>query len=488
MLQYFSMENSYGVLFAEHIKTLTGKMAGVMSECGYDVYFAHSGTPVYYHADDQEVPFHTVPHFRHWLPLAGPNHILVISPDKRPEIIRVTPEDFWYEQVKDDAPFWASEFNITDVASADDAWSILNERSINKKVAFVGDRPACERAEANGISKESCNPQILVKKLDELRTVKSDYEVACIEEANRKASGGFIKAYDTFLAGGSELDIHHAFLVGSSQAEVDLPYPAITALDEKSAVLHYQNKRHHLALTAPSANGAQRGIGEWSGRPKGPRTFANAPLCEVDNGYVCLLDAGASVNGYASDITRTWASPKCDGRFVAILEALNTLQQELCAMVKPGVHTLELHYEAHKGIASILHDVGGIKIAGDEAIKAGLTSPFFPHGLGHFLGIQVHDVGGSNTTEYDNKLAELFPKLRTLRKLEVGNVITIEPGIYFIPMLLRKLKESASSDMVNWDLVSSLTPLGGERIEDDILVTEKGQRNLTRHYFESLDR
>ncbi len=439
-------------LFTAHITDLRDRTSRLLGTMHYDALVIHSGTLALYHADDQEIAFRTLPHFRHFTPLVGPHHILILTPDEKPELIIVTPEDFWYERANNVEPFWANNFEITHVGTAKSAWDILAQKVKGKNSAFVGDESSAGTAQGHDILPQNRNPKELLEKLDELRTVKSAYEVMCIEQANRISAVGHARAYDAFFAGGSELDIHHAFLVGVKCAEVWLPYPAITALDEHSAVLHYQNKR------------------------------------EKRDGGICLLDAGVSYQGYAADVTRTWASPKADGRFVSIISALDSLQKELCAKVKPDVHTLELHYEAHKGIAHILKNHDIIYTEDDEAIRAGLTNPFFPHGLGHFLGIQVHDVGASNTENDNEELAELFPKLRTVRKLEIGNVITIEPGIYFIPMLLKKLKESASSKLVNWELVQALTPSGGARIEDDILVTESGHRNLTRPYFESLDR
>lgn len=446
------MENTEA-LFSSHIAELKNSFGTIFTTGNFDAIIIHSGTSALYYSDDQEIPFRPLPHFRHLVPGEGPNHILIIRPNDKPELILTLPEDYWYEHKTGEAVFWEKEFAITKVSSAKEAWDILAGKSTGKNFAFIGDTAASGMAAAHNISIGNINPRELIIKLDELRTVKTDYEVACIETANKVSAEGHRRAYDSFFAGGSELDIHHAFLMGAGQAEYQLPYPAITALDEKASVLHYQNKR------------------------------------KIKNtGGICLIDAGVSHNGYPSDITRTWASPKADGRFVSIISALDILQQGLCAKIKPGAHTLTLHYEAHLGIAKILKSLDLIYKDGDEAISAGVTATFFPHGLGHFLGLQVHDVGVSNTENTDAKLAELFPKLRTVRTLEPGNVITVEPGIYFIPMLLKKLKDSPVSNLVNWDLVQALTPCGGVRIEDDVLVTKESQRNLTRPYFESLDK
>jgi Xaa-Pro dipeptidase len=105
-----------------------------------------------------------------------------------------------------------------------------------------------------------------------------------------------------------------------------------------------------------------------------------------------------------------------------------------------------------------------------------------PHGVGHLLGIQVHDVGGrmKNSTGEIQAPHSDYPTLRTTRMTEVGQVFTIEPGLYFIPVLLNPERGSARGRLINWDLVDTLSPLGGIRIEDNVLVTSTGVENLTR--------
>jgi Xaa-Pro dipeptidase len=121
-------------------------------------------------------------------------------------------------------------------------------------------------------------------------------------------------------------------------------------------------------------------------------------------------------------------------------------------------------------------------VSAEEAVAKGLTRPFFPHGLGHHLGIQVHDVGGQLAGP-DGSVAPPppeHPHLRNTRTIEPRQVFTIEPGLYFIPLLLRSWREGPDSALFNWELIDALVPLGGIRVEDNVLVTEDGHRNLTR--------
>jgi Xaa-Pro dipeptidase len=116
-----------------------------------------------------------------------------------------------------------------------------------------------------------------------------------------------------------------------------------------------------------------------------------------------------------------------------------------------------------------------------------LSSVFFPHGLGHFIGLQTHDVAGlADNTGNALERPEGHPYLRLTRTLEPGNVLTIEPGLYFIPALLAAWKLDKDPGVINWDVVERLSPYGGIRIEDNVHVTESGCENLTRHAFAKL--
>jgi len=111
-----------------------------------------------------------------------------------------------------------------------------------------------------------------------------------------------------------------------------------------------------------------------------------------------------------------------------------------------------------------------------------VTDAFLPHGLGHLLGLQVHDVGGGLKSRGGGELArpKRFPRLRLTRPLEAGMVVTIEPGLYFIDSLLARLRRRRVGRRVNWRKLADLRAYGGIRIEDNVLVTATGHRNLTR--------
>ena len=154
--------------------------------------------------------------------------------------------------------------------------------------------------------------------------------------------------------------------------------------------------------------------------------------------------------------------------------------------MRAGRPWAELHHEAHLALSGVLKDEKVINLSPEEAVDTGLSRVFFPHGLGHFLGIQVHDVGG-HLADPDGRRApppKAHPMLRSTRTLEPGHVLTVEPGVYFINMLLDRWRhgKQARRAAINWDAVDALTPYGGVRIEDNVLVTETGPRNLTREH------
>ncbi len=428
--------------YADHVRTRQQKAEAALAAAGYEALILHAGTPFTYFADDMDAPHHPTPHFAHWVPLGGPHHLLVVRPGKKPMLVRVKPDDYWYEQAPLGSPFWLSEFDFHEVRDEESAWKLAPRSG---RIAYVGDSPVS--AAAHGITPVGIQPAALLARLDWDRSTKTPYEIACLEEATRKGGLGHKAAREAFLAGRSELEIHQAYVEAVGCVDKELPYETIIALDEKGATLHYHAKRR-----------------------------------DVRNGRVMLIDCGASHNGYGSDITRTWTTANADATFQEIVQRLDKVQQELCALVKPGLRYPELHHTAHVKIADLLRETQVLNVGGVEAVERGLTHPFFPHGLGHFLGIQVHDVSGHQKSPEGGTEPPppQYPYLRTTRTIDVNQVFTVEPGIYFIEMLLRPYRSGATANQFNWPLIDRLKSSGGVRIEDNVVVTPSGHKNLTR--------
>src|SRR5690606_444920 len=149
-----------------------------------------------------------------------------------------------------------------------------------------------------------------------------------------------------------------------------------------------------------------------------------------------LIDAGARHNGYAADVTRTWPAEP-GGEFAALVQALDHAQQALVEGLRIGQSYVDVHEDAQLAVAVILEDFGIVGIAPEDMVTSGVSNVFLPHGVGHHLGLQVHDTGGKLAAPDGSVLPqpEAWPFLRNLRPVEQGNVFTIEPGIYFIDSL-----------------------------------------------------
>ncbi len=209
----------------------------------------------------------------------------------------------------------------------------------------------------------------------------------------------------------------------------------------------------------------------------------------LSQGDLLVCDAGAeSLLHYASDITRTTpVGGKFSSKQKDIYEIVLTAQKNAINMIRPGVKHKDVHLTAAKIIAAGLSQLGLIKGNLVDAVKAGAHALFFPHGLGHMMGLDVHDMEGLGEAlvgyDYKTKRSDQFglAYLRLAKELQPGFVFTCEPGIYFIPELIDQWKaKKLHKKFINYDRVEEYRNFGGIRIEDNILVTELGYRVLGR--------
>ena len=208
---------------------------------------------------------------------------------------------------------------------------------------------------------------------------------------------------------------------------------------------------------------------------------------QLREGRMLVSDAGCETpSGYCSDITRT---VPCGGKFNerqrGVYEAVLNANLAAQAAIRPGIEYKQIHLLAVKTLGEGLKSIGLMKGDIDAAVAEGAMGVFMPHGLGHMLGMDVHDMENfdESIVGYDEKTSRStqfgLKSLRLGRTLEDGMVITNEPGCYFIPALIDKFKsENKFKDFVNYDLLETYKDFGGIRIEDDILVTDKSSRVL----------
>ena len=204
-------------------------------------------------------------------------------------------------------------------------------------------------------------------------------------------------------------------------------------------------------------------------------------------GRLLVLDCGAeAASGYASDITRTVpVGGRFNARQKAVYEIVLAGQESAIKAIKPGVSFRDIHLQTARVMAGGLKALGLMKGDVAEAVAAGAHALFFPHGLGHNIGLDVHDMEdyGENHVGYGEKAERSkqfgLAYLRMARELKPGHVLTVEPGLYFIPALFALWrKEKKHRDFIVYDAVEKFLDFGGARIEDDVLVTEKGRKIL----------
>jgi len=208
---------------------------------------------------------------------------------------------------------------------------------------------------------------------------------------------------------------------------------------------------------------------------------------ELRRGRLLVMDAGAeSWNHYAADITRTIpVSGAFNNRQKDVYEIVLAGQETAIKAVKPGVPFKDVHLKAARTMASGLKNLGLMKGDAGEAVAQGAHALFFPHGLGHNMGLDVHDMEnlGEDLVGYDDSVQRSgqfgLAYLRMAKILQPGHVMTVEPGLYFIPALYAKWrKEKKFRDFIAYDKVEKFLDFGGVRIEDDVLVTKAGRRVL----------
>jgi Xaa-Pro aminopeptidase len=207
----------------------------------------------------------------------------------------------------------------------------------------------------------------------------------------------------------------------------------------------------------------------------------------LTGGPLLLCDAGAETGeGFAGDITRTWpTSGKYEGAARDAYLAVLNVQKRAIASVRPGVSFRELHYMSCLEMAGELTQLGLLRGSAEELVASGATAVFYPHGLGHLLGVDVHDLEDLGDragygSELERDPSPAFRALRLGRVLEEDMVVTVEPGLYFSPLLLARARQDPSLyGQIQWPRLEPFLGLGGIRIEDDVQVRSAGSRVLS---------
>lgn len=297
---------------------------------------------------------------------------------------------------------------------------------------------------------ESGASETFIKAIVKLRSVKSDEELVQLEQACTRTANMHMTGMRTARPGMLESEVMAAVRSVPLSAGSDLSFPVICSV--RGEVLH---NHHHDNRLEP--------------------------------GQLLLLDSGGESDfHYAGDMTRTFP---VDGTYTQkqaeVYQIVLDSMETALSMIKPGVLYRDIHLASAKVITEGLQQLGLMKGNAEESVAAGAHGVFFPHGLGHMMGLDVHDMEnlGENLVGYREGLTRSkqlgLKSLRLARELEERFVLTVEPGCYFIPALIEQWKSNKQhEEFINYQALEAYYDFGGVRIEDDVVVTSDGHKIL----------
>lgn len=287
-------------------------------------------------------------------------------------------------------------------------------------------------------------PAELADAFEELRAVKDGGELALLRRASAVSSEAHREVMAAVRPGLREYEVQALFDAACLRRGLKhLAYPSIVAAGANGAVLHY--RKNDALLRA---------------------------------GQLLLIDAGAEHRGYAADITRTFpVSPRFNRRQADVYDIVLATQKALIAAARPGLNSAEWQVLSMRLIAEGLRDLGLLRGSTDALVETGAVRLFYPHGIGHLLGLDVHDGLGGKRRKLPNPTKV---PVRFVARLEAGMAVTAEPGVYFIPALLTsKAQREKHRAHVDFAAAQSWLDFGGVRIEDDVVIRDGSPENLT---------
>lgn len=406
-----------------------------------------SGAEIMYRFEtDYEFPFRQESNFLYLTGINEPDYQLILDLNKN-EYHLFAPKRskqfaVWHGRIKDEDEI-RELYSPDHLHSENDVLKVLHD--INPGVIYCLDEEQAEFLEDLDRDFKS-DTEALSDAITFCRCIKTEWELNQLREASRINNIAHREVMSAIRPGMFEYELkavfdYHQIRHGLMQEA----YTGIHASGPNSAILHYvENNR------------------------------------QARDGELYLIDAGYELNGYASDFTRTYP---VNGKFTedqaAIYKIVLNAQKNVIEETKPGIRMEDLHMAAAKIITGGLKELGILEGTVDDLMENNIFALFFPHGLGHFLGLDTHDVGG-----YPKGVDRIdrpgIKYLRVRRELLPGMVITIEPGLYFIPALLKPaLEDETKKKFLNRDKLESFLDFGGIRIEDNLIVTDDGYENMT---------
>lgn len=381
--------------------------------------------------------------------ITHPEHALILDPKAKASHLFVPDMNplyqIWHGRQKTTAQAKAF-FGVNFVHYAKDFAAVFAKLAKKYRKLYALDSGRDELKRRKVRTSLTRDAQTLRVTLNEARVRKTVDELEALRTANCISHRGHVVAMRTVRPGAMEYEVQAAMekeFLGAGA--IHCAYPSIVACGANAAILHYHE---------------------------------NDMPCR--KGDLLLIDAGCEWQGYGADVTRTFpVNGRYERRQAEIYQIVLNAQKECIDMIRPGVSVLDLHLHACKSMTRALMELGIFRSNdADAIIKDGAHAIFFPHGIGHLLGLDVHDVGAKDPKA---KPMRNKPKnLRASRVLEPGFVVTVEPGLYFIDAHFEsKETRKKTAKHIDWKKAEDYRSVGGIRIEDDVYVTRGGHENLT---------
>ncbi|KAK3681709.1 putative Xaa-Pro aminopeptidase [Podospora appendiculata] len=336
------------------------------------------------------------------------------------------------------------QFDIDDVKYTNEINATLAHIGAEKSNSTIFAIPSQVSEHVTFLEFDHKNFAVLKEAIEVSRVVKDEFELAMIAKANDISAAAHLAVAQHVKHAQNERELEAIFIAKSIAAGArNQAYHSIVAAGRAGSTLHYVHN--------------------------------NAPMAGKLN---LLLDAGCEWDCYASDITRVFP---INGKFTkesrAIYDIVLKMQLDCIAALKEGVLWDDVHLLAHKVAIDGLLALGILRGDKDEILASRTSVAFFPHGLGHYLGMDTHDTGGNpNYKDPDT----MFHYLRVRGRLPAGSVITVEPGIYFCGFIIEPfLKDPKHAKYIDAEVLEKYWDVGGVRIEDNIVITKTGSENLT---------
>jgi Xaa-Pro aminopeptidase len=365
-------------------------------------------------------------------PFRAHSEYLYLADRERPRgVLAYAPADDWVEFV---TPVTADELLWTGL-DGDREGVPEGTRPLDELEQWVGGRPVRRLGAAADADVE------LRDALIHVRRPKDDVELERMETAAEATRAGFEELVAQIAPGRTERELQVTLEASFLRNGGDfLAFETIVAAGDHAAVLHF----------SPTAR-------------------------ELRDGDLLLVDAGAEHRGYASDVTRTYA---VGGTFTAeqalVYDAVRRAGETAVAACRPGTYWHDVHRAAALVVAEGLVELGVLRGSPDTLVESGAATLFFPHGVGHLVGLGVRDTGPA--TDETREPADGLPRLRVDIPLEPRQAWTVEPGIYVVPTLLARER---GRNGVDWARVDELHGFGGVRLEQNVLITDGGCEVLT---------